>query len=152
MIAALRLSETTWWKSLFVAWAVLIAMPAFERIIPASYWFTVDSVHVFDTQAGADPVLTVKRHITRPFKATWLVEVERETSKKTFFAVCTGQGTNLYRTDNELPEGEALNLEWWIGKRCNLRPGRYRIDTQWTFVNQGGQAVRAVSNVFTVHP
>ena len=148
MIRAIRISDKTWLFSLFCAWALLLVLPSVERMVPASYWFSVDSVYVHDARAGDDPVMIVDRTISREFSAKWIAEVERQAYNGTFYVVCQGSSENLYSLGNELPE--PLLMSWWVGKQCMLYPGRYRVDTKWFLMNQGGQTVRAISNVFTV--
>lgn len=150
MIRAARMTEKSWLILIGALWAGLSAVPSIERLVPASIWFKVDQVHVFDAKAGEPPVMAVERTIRRPFKARWIAEVERWNGKRFVLLYgCTGRGENNYSPENDLPD--PLDLSWWIyPARCNLAPGQYRIETRWTL--SGGQEVRSLSNIFAVTP
>lgn len=148
MMVALRISDRHWWMIIVMLWVSVTAAPNFKLILPASYWFSVDQVHVFDTTTGQSPLMAVERTIRRPFKARWIAEVERwNGSRFILVSQCTGRGENNYSPENDLPD--PLRLDWWIyPATCDLAPGQYRVETRWEL--SGGQQVRALSNIFMV--
>ena len=67
-------------------------------------------------------------------------------------AICTGDGENIYEPDKSLP-ASGVTMDWYVGKKCFLGAGRYRIVTNWNIERQNGDGVigtRLVSNVFSV--
>lgn len=148
MNSALRMKETSWLLVIAGLWALMASVPSIERLLPASIWFSVSDVRVFDARVGQSPLMVVKREVKRPFQARWVAEVERWEGQ--YFVVlhkCTGRGENNYSPDNDLPR--PLNLTWWVYPAdCVLPPGQYRIETRWTLAR--GQEVRALSNLFAV--
>lgn len=91
-------------------------------------WFVVKNVFVPDHLEGENPLLVYARTVHKPFNATWNVDVhllgEAETS------VCTGSGNSTYTSTEVLPES-GVELSWFIGKRCQLKPGNYTLHTTW---------------------
>lgn len=148
MIRAARMQDRSWIVLIVALWAALSAAPSIERLLPASIWFSVEQVRVFDAKMGQSPLMAVERTIHKPFKARWIAEVERWTGERfVLVSRCTGRGENNYSPENDLPD--PLNLSWWVyPTQCDLEPGQYRVETRW--VLSGGQEVRALSNIFTV--
>lgn len=148
MIAVARMSDKRWLVVIAALWALLSILPTMGRLLPGSYWLSVDQVYVFDAQVGQSPTMVVDRTVRRPFKARWIAEVERWNGTR-FILVsqCTGRGENNYSPENDLPD--PLKMEWWIyPATCDLAPGQYRVETRWT--PSSGQEVRSLSNIFTV--
>ena len=139
-------SETTWVKIVIAGWLLLMAIPAFQKALPSSYWMTVTSIYVHDAVADTQPKMDVDRQINRPFTGKWIVEIERKTIRNTFYLTCMGQGEASYTSDRELPD--QLDLEWWAGRKCLLPAGEYRVETTWIFPY--GQVLRKFSNVFEI--
>jgi hypothetical protein len=131
-----------------VAWMMLLTYDQAPRLLPASYWFEVESVHIVDADEGDSRIIVVERLIKRDFDATWHAEVERwNRGGFTLIQSCTANGRNSYSTDNALPN--PVTLDWWLFPvQCELPPGQYRLDTTWTLST--GQKVRAVSNTFKI--
>ena len=146
MITSFNVSDKTWWKWIIIGWIVLISYSNINSFLPSSYWMTVSSVYVSDTNVGTSPPMLVTRSIFRPFTADWIVEVEEfRDGYFTLIPECSGKDRNNYSSENKLPID--LDLEWWSGKLCHLYPGRYRVETTWTFL---GKSIREVSNIFTI--
>lgn len=152
----------TWWRQTFSSkdrgwfWLVFLGWTSMAALafFPASFWFEVERVHVFDTRDGRSPAMYVDRTIRRPFVARWLVTVMREGRDGFFSTYCPpAPGRNDYRPGSGLPD--ELDLEWWIAPaKCALIPGRYQVRTVWTMEFPGimpEKQVRATSNIFTVN-
>lgn len=135
----------------FVAWIGAVQLMHWARdVVPASAWFEVIGVTVSDTRAGQPVRMNVSRIIHAPFTASWVATVRRMTDNGLEFA-CSSFGTNDYRLESTLPE--PLTLDWWTYPvRCDLKPGRYRLDTLWTLDLPGypPKTVGAQSNVFEI--
>ena len=132
MIQAMRISDRHWWMIIFVLWAVALTVPSFDRFIPARMWMSMHSIHVNDAKVGDVPTMQVERTIRKPFRASWVSEVERLTlGGFEILPNCVGRGTNSYSPTT-----------------CKLHPGQYRLETRWRL--SGGQEIRSLSNVFTV--
>lgn len=145
----IEVHPNTWMMAIALLWVIAASWPQVIKGLPASYWLTVTSVHVHDAPQGIAPRMSVIRTIHRDFSATWVAEVEQETSFG--FVVmpeCTAGMKQNYRIENKLPE--RLDLDWWTYPvKCRPKPGRYRVDTSWTLTT--GQTVRYASNIFTVY-
>lgn len=135
-----------------------LAMLAFAAYLvvsywPASWWYSVRSVVVFDSVVGADVLMQVDRTIHRPFVGEWSVLVRRQTPDgEGWEIVCVAHGRSNYRPDARLPD--PLTLDWWTAGQCPRPPaGRILISTIWTIDSGIGRtkAVVAESNFFTVH-
>lgn len=121
---------------------------------PASWWYSVRSVVVFDSVVGADVLMSVDRQIHRAFTAEWDVLVRRKKDDGSgWVIVCQARGRSNYRPDAILPD--PLTLAWWTGGQCPTPPaGRILVSTIWTIDAGAGRtkAVVAESNFFTIHP
>ena len=138
--------DWNWFYIVPALWVTLGVVAFF----PASYWFSVDRIRVFDTTQGVPPRMEIDRTIRRPFNAEWLVTVMRE-GKDGFYTFCTAKGENDYRPSSAFPD--VLDLDWWTWpNKCPLPPGRYLIKTIWRLSIPGmpEKNVLAQSNIFTV--
>lgn len=134
------------------AWLLFLAV---TTAWPASWWFTVQRVLVYDAPAGAEVVMDVDRRIYRPFVAEWSVLVRRRVGEGWKIA-CTADGKGDYRTDAVLPV--PLTLRWWTDGEpacapAALGPGEYFVSTIWTIQGVGAlpdKVVQVASNVFTI--
>ena len=131
-----------------------LAYLAFKAAVifwPASWWFEVRRVLVFDAIAGAEVLMEVDREIHRPFLANWFVVVRRY-NDGAWEVVCTADGSADYRPEAALPD--PLTLDWWTQGACpSLPPGRYLVSTIWTIPGRRtlpDKVVQTASNVFTV--
>lgn len=124
-----------------------------ERIAePAETWLYIRNVAVPDHIEGENPVITYDRDIRRNVRASWVAEVHSVTPEG-LFLTCTGNGTNSYKVNERLPEA-GVSLEWFMGKNCDLKAGRYIIETEW-FLHIDGYPEKVtsfVSNPFSVLP
>jgi hypothetical protein len=117
---------------------------------PASLWFEVRDVHVFDSVETASPAIRVDWVIRRPFEARWVAEVEQQV-RDGWLVTCTASGQNNYKPD--APLSLDVDLDWWTWPtKCRLPPGRYRVDTVWQLDLDwlGVKTVRNLSNAFEV--
>lgn len=148
MIKVARMQDRSWMIAIAALWMLVMLIPTVERYLPASIWFEVTEVRVYDARAGQTPLMAVERKVHRPFQASWIAEVERwDGDRFEIIPQCTGRGENNFAPDNTLPK--SLDLRWWVYPAdCRLETGQYRIETRWTL--QGGQQVRALSNIFAV--
>lgn len=148
MTRAIRMTDKSWLLLIAALWALLASVPSVERYLPASIWFSVDQVRVFDSVAGQSPLMAVERKVRRPFQARWIAEIQEwDGSRFVLIHRCTGRGVNNFSPESDFPK--PLDLTWWVYPAdCVLDPGQYRIETRWTLSR--GQQVRALSNLFTV--
>lgn len=114
----------------------------------------VHAVTVPDFSASDDVNVNYDRTIYRSFVATWIAEVQRRENGG-WFQFCSGQGTNRYRIDARLPAG-GVPLDWYIGKKCQLPPGQYRLVTTYQ-IHRGDSRPALIyhapdSNTFEVFP
>lgn len=135
----------------FAAMGALVLAWSVAHLWPASWWFSVDRVVVFDAPAGAPVVMQASRTIRRPFTAEWNVLVRRATPSG-WEIVCTASGGGDYRPDAALPD--PLTLHWWTNGQCPVigQSGQYMVSTIWTIGAgiAGDKRVLAESNIFTV--
>ncbi len=124
---------------------------AYRAVIPASFWMSVRDVHVSDGYEGRSPKLEVDREIKKSFTASWIAEVHAKQENGKFATVCTGNGENLYKPEDSLPQ--SLDLDWWTyPERCNLGVGTYRVFTVWNVEphNYPAKRVENTSNTFQI--
>lgn len=144
---ASQVAACKWWYAVAVGWILLVGLP----LIPAYIWFEVDRVHVYDTVAGQNPMMAVKRAINLPFRGRWTATVLRQNPDGSFYTYCVSTGENDYRPENHLPL--VTNLDWWTWPvKCELPVGTYKLNTLWTLSVPllPQKNVRAESNVFQV--
>lgn len=100
------------------------------------FWFTPQTFVIGDAVEGQAPVIGFEREIHRPVDMAYTVTIRKVPSLE---VVCDQRaGPFSYYPNATLPEGDALDLEWWAGgnDRClDLEPGKYVIDTCWTAYN-----------------
>lgn len=139
--------------SFFVAGFLMIASAAIMHLWPASFWFEVRDVRVFDSRAGQPAVMAVDRTIRRDFRGEWLVSIRR-LEHGGWVSYCTARGESNYVRDSQLPD--PLALSWWTYPSCNpLPPGRYVMRTSWVITDPSflpDKEVQADSNIFEVTP
>ncbi len=144
--------KRTWPAFIVVGWLAILAISVWHANMPASSWFDVSKVYVFDSVEGETPGMIADRTIRKSFHAQWVVTVYRKGARG-FFPYCVSTGTNSYDVDDVLPD--RLDLDFWTWPvRCQLPEGQYQVRTRW-IINPVGYAmreVRANSNIFTVRP
>ena len=149
VIRGLRAAFQSNWT--FAATSALVLFWTAAHLWPASWWFSVERVVVFDAPAGASVVMQADRTIRRPFAARWHVLVRRATPTG-WGIVCAASGGGDYRPDATLPD--PLTLHWWTNGQCPMiqEPGQYMVSTIWTISAgiTGDKRVLAESNIFTV--
>ena len=132
---------------LIVAVVVLLVAAVIHgtiRDLDPEDFMVVNKVYVPDFPPWIDVEMIYDRIIRQNFEATWTVTIENAI---TGVIVCKGSDTSQYRVDEKLP---AITLEWYIGKSCDLEPGKYFLSTLWELDN--GVLIDNTSNVFTVLP
>lgn len=139
----------------FIPWIIILvvgygAIANFTRsIVPNSHFMEITMKIVNDTRTGVSPILVVERFINQEFVAEWTVTV-REVGDAGLSVVCVGRGRAHYSPKTLLPN--PVSLDWWIGhNKCQLRPGRYRIDTSWEIIGETNRVLRSNSNIFQVY-
>lgn len=110
----------------------------------AEDWMIVNKVYVPDFYVGEDPEIIYDRTVVKAFFGRWNVKIY---DAETTIPVCSSQGTNLYEPI-DYPVG--VTLSWYLGKQCNLKPGRYLMRSIW--VVGDGLMARNTSNIFEVRP
>lgn len=141
-------SNRIWGWIIAAGWLLLVGVSQYHQ--PAESWLEVRRIHVFDGVEGTPPRMEVDRVIHKPFRGTWVAEVNRR-GDNGFYAFCTATGTNNYLPSDALPAN--LDLDFWTWPtQCNLPAGEYQIDTVWTVrpTDYGPREIFLTSNVFTV--
>lgn len=139
-----------WVALLLVGWFCLLGVSSVKAMLPASWWFEPGPILVENAAAGECNRIVYDRQINRPFRASWIVTILRETHSGAFETHRVYQGTNDYVPGTVLPD--APNLCWWTWGSPDLAPGRYRLQTLWTIHIPGGgeREIRRMSNTFEV--
>ena len=136
---------------IFIAWVGAMQLRDFvHEVVPASAWMDLHGVTVSDSTVGEPIFITVTRTISKPFHARWIATVRRMTDAGLEHS-CSATGENEYRNESVLPD--PLTLDWWTFPiKCDLQPGKYRLDTSWLIEVPGYpiKSVTAQSNVFEV--
>jgi hypothetical protein len=119
--------------------------------VPASDWFVVNEIYVPDHEAGADPRMIYDRTIKEDFVGFWIAEVQRVKPGGLFQHECSGFGVVPYTTDDTI-ENDEVSWSWFMGRDCDVPPGRYRIRATYTMKRPGWpeKETSATSNLFTV--
>ena len=109
-------------------------------------WYTVEKIHVddFKQEENSNRVITYKRFVHKDFTADWFVQIINQNEGE---PQCHGSGKSRYKKSKEKKELK-VTVEWFVGKKCNLKPGQYKINTIW--VNEDGRSIQSVSNAFNV--
>jgi hypothetical protein len=155
--------EGSWWRQAFAGFLlaalvyIAIAPAVVPLVVPTSYYYTLDSLHVENAAFGKSPEMVVARQIKRQFRGWYDIEIERVNGGEyELFAGCGSYGMQefTYRPGRVLPN--PLTLDWWMGippnRECDLPPGDYRIITE-VHVRSFFDAVlteRVASNTFTI--
>lgn len=130
----------------------IILFVGYRFIAPAQLWLSVGALHVYDTWEGEPPYISFDRVIKRPFRGAWIATVRIVSDGTNSFA-CLADGLASYAPDARLPPN--LTLDWWTHPtKCNLPPGRYRLDTEWMIIPHDGYPAKTMavsSNVFEIH-
>lgn len=139
----------------FLAWLLLFSYDYVARIyknsLPISQWFVATQLYVPDFNADEPPFILWDRTIKKPFTADWVVNVQAFLPSSKTFNTCYGDGRGSYSPEKALP-AEGVTLEWFVGKKCFLLPGKYRLEATWIIHRDGYEdvTVKIASNVFTV--
>lgn len=114
-----------------------------------SQFFEVHQLYIPDMPAGENPAILYDRAIKTSFHGTWVAEVQMIQGSG-FYSVCRGKGESNYSPQKALPD--PLTLDWFMGTKCNLSPGKYRVEVIWNLSVPGypNLQVTVVSNVFEV--
>jgi hypothetical protein len=153
----------SWWKQaligvLLAAFVyVAVAPKLVPLLVPISFYYNLDSVHVEDATYGESPTMVVASSIARPFRGWREVQIERVVgSEYELYGACGVYSLPeaSYGPTRELPD--PLTLDWWMGippnRECRLPPGDYRIVTT-SYVRSLFDALltkRVPSNTFTI--
>jgi len=114
-----------------VIYFTTLATRQYRATIPPNAWIAINEIFVPDHVQGEDPMIIYDRLIRQDFPGMWVAEVQREEPGAMFSPTCLGSGVHEYRTDMVLPE-RRVPLSWFMGKKCELAPGRYRVRATWT--------------------
>lgn len=160
-----RLLDWYWWRQKFTEAAVAIilaigiiyfstlATQQYRATVPPNAWIAINELFVPDHAEGENPMMIYDRTIRQNFSGMWVVEVQRQEEEALFSPVCVGSGATNYSVDVVLPE-RRVALDWFIGKRCNMTPGSYRLRATWTIQipDWPEKKITSTSNIFTVLP
>lgn len=118
-------SDWLWFWAVISIWCFLIVV----AVVPATYWLDVERLEIADAYVGESPKIEYRRTIHRPFSGQWMTTVLKLRPDGLYNTVCTGRGHDDYDPSNAPPDD--IDLEWWMGRKCNLSPGTYFIRTTW---------------------
>ena len=139
--------------SFVFAGVLLLLVMTIIQFWPASFWFDVRDVRVFDSMVGQPVVMAVDRTIRRDFKGEWVASI-RSLQNGKWISYCTARGSTNYREDSVLPD--PLTLQWWTHPDCHpLPPGKYTMRTTWVIKGESflpDKLAQADSNIFEIKP
>jgi len=139
--------------SFVVAGALLLLTALLIQVWPASFWFDVRSVRVFDSEAGQPVIMAVDRVINRDFRGEWIASIRTMKNGK-WVPFCVARGSTNYSTDSTYPD--PLTLRWWTHPDCHpLPPGKYLMRTTWVIKGESflpDKIAQADSNIFEIKP
>lgn len=130
--------------------AFLLGFAGLNFIMPASSWFSVNSLDVHDAVEGDQIIVDYDRTIRRSFTADWRVKIRREAGDGLEWVCATKPHREDYDLKSRLPE--PVTLEWfaWTDPRCyELPAGDYEITAIWQ-LNPGGIASLLFSRTVTM--
>ena len=139
--------KAAWRVHDFIAVGILILMVAIagqRMMTQADDLMVVDKVYIPDHAEHYDPEVLYGRTVLKDFTAAWEVRIY-DVSDQT--VVCSGGDTNDYTTTSDV---SGVTLSWYVGKHCDLPPGRYMARTEWNPIV--GEKITNSSNVFNVFP
>lgn len=121
-----------WISALLGMWFALTLLVV--ALIPASWWFVVNSVHVDSVPFGAPITMTVDREIQRPFLGTFTATLKQWQGG--WVSMCYATRTLDYTPESKLPAD--MDLGWWTDGECaSLLPGKWMLITTWTIESFG---------------
>lgn len=133
-----------------VAMAIVGGLVSFGTAVdryfhPPSDFMTVEVV-VPDYVVGDDPSVQYNRTIHRHLRGVWAAEIRSLTTPGW---QCGGTGVNLYSPNEKQIN---LSLSEFIGKKCDVKPGKYLLEVRWDFVDEDNRhaAVTYITEPFTV--
>lgn len=144
-----------------IGWAVITASAGLWLSIqmddlrraraPASDWLEVRALHVYDAWDGESPYISYDRDIKSSFRGIYTVTVRPMGGDGNGCLPMEGRAD--YSPTAILPPNRTLDWLTWP-HQCRLTPGRYRVDVAFQIMPDGypDKTLRAVSNIFEVHP
>ena len=125
----------------------ILAVVSYQKLwqVPDRY-MTVQQVHVDDSVHHDEIDLLYDRAVLRSFGANWKAKVY--STDDLTKVVCEGGAFHYYEPSDVVSD---VTLEWFIGRKCNLDPGKYVMKTAWVVVNASNVVITNTSNVFTVY-
>ena len=143
-------------KVLIPVFGVLAAAAAGGLVLTSNShqepFIEISELTIPDHATGSNPTITYDRFVRRDTIADWVVEVMKK-KDGAFTEVCSGSGRSDYRLDEDR-SSKSMVWDVYVGRRCNVSPGTYKVITSWRTIGWLGRAdeVRATSNEFTVSP
>ena len=141
-----------------IAWLLFIGIVLMYNYIrqqerenaPATDYLEVKQVAVPDFAHGDNPVMIFDRIIKRAFHGVYTVEVQ-EVGTLIALEECTESFPVNYAPDKKLPKG-GPTLFWFIGKKCEIPIGQYRLYTCWDIERERASTKHycVTSPIFTV--
>ena len=124
------------------------------HVDPLKNWFYPLHLNVPDHCHGEDPRISYDRVIRRQFTGSFHAQLTAvAVDDKLGFPVCSFQsGEFEYYPRDEMRVSPYLSE--FVGRTCNLEPGRYRLEVTWHPLRSGylDETVSLVSNIFSVKP
>jgi len=133
----------------FLVWfGSIYAYDSYKSTIPASDFFTA-KVEVPDMKVGDNSIIVYDREIKKDFIGTFHAEIK---SVENIITVCDGDGSGIKYDSSDKLDPSKVTLEWFIGKKCNLLPGQYYLETTWVINNENWPTkyYTSISNIFEV--
>ena len=105
------------------------------------------TIYVYAASEGDQPLIDYTRIIREDHTGTWYVQVRRP---GVIGYVCKGSGPGNYTTDST--GTVQVDLDWYVGKDCALKPGTYYLHTRWELSDEQGNKKTYVrrSNTFEI--
>lgn len=119
--------------------------------VPASAWLRVNEIYVPDHPVGSNPAMIYDRIVGEEFEGFWIVEVQRQTYTGLWTTTCSGSGVSNY-SPGKIIENNTVSWGWFVGEKCPVPPGLYRLRITYTLSKPGWPPKRVfvLSNEFKV--
>ena len=138
----------------FLVIAVLAAYSGFTKFINRPDSFMTVHVVVPDHKQGEDPEIIYERNIKRAASGVWVVEANCKQNEGNCDSQpkCSGSGAHSYK-----PVEAGITrpqLSYYIGQKCILDPGVYKLSTWWNLTDSAGNTATVTHETkpFTVSP
>jgi len=122
-----------------------------RELAPVTEYFEVRQIAIPDHSQGEDPIIIYDRTVHKPFRGTYNIEIQKAGTLQPLES-CIGRNTINYSPEKKLPE-DGPTLSWFLGKKCDIPAGSYRIEACWDVYRYRASVVHYCkqSAIFMVH-